>query len=835
MLETLLGSTGERAMFRQVYPFSPALVQTLIAVSSLLQRERTALKLMLQLLVERREELELGMIIPVGDLWDVIAEGDEPFTEGMRLQFENAKKLWTQKLLPLLERQHGVSWQELQEGTADPQAALGLRNDARLLKTLLLAALVPEVESLQGADAAAAGRPEPRQRALAARRARGRHRADEAAAAGRRRSARSRSPRTPTRWSRCRSPASTPSRSWPTRASTTTRATAAARSARCCSRSSDIPEGDGFLNDYTFVWRGTRRQVDVVHDNVFELADDRLRGRGGTWTVVLGLPFDPRHTPADARARLDGFGERAETVVWLPSHLSDKAQRELGTLVKIDYLLKGTGERFDDAARHLSAADREQARALLKNQLSQLQQRLRNCLEVAYGIADQPRDAVAAPLDPTDHLRSLDGTFEPQVPVGAGLGEAFQRLLEQLFAYRFPAHPQFDQEIRPIHLRKVHEVLQQAIADPEHRVFVADRATRQLVSAIANPLNLGTVGATHFVLGHYWPSHFARLHGQRGGAMTVKRLREWTDDPRPMGLTREVQNLIVVTYAEQTNRSFFDHGVAVQATLDRLDDDLELREQALPPTDVWARARERAAALFGLTPPEVLNAANVDRLVGNLLAPARAAAGPLGRLVRTLEAQLITYGGAANDADRLVTARSAMALLAELEAAGDGSKIVEALARAEVRTSEAAMARTLATAAELEAFLAGFDWQSLEALERLQDHRRAEADAIRGQLAEALAADEHVTALKSALGQARAKALRLLTETPAPGLARPYPPPQQPPRDGPAEVEVAAETHSHLPAKEALAVLVQLERRLEAEPDGHLSIQWRLTRRTRGE
>ena len=33
------------------YPFTPALVQTLIAVSAALQRERTALKLMLQLLV----------------------------------------------------------------------------------------------------------------------------------------------------------------------------------------------------------------------------------------------------------------------------------------------------------------------------------------------------------------------------------------------------------------------------------------------------------------------------------------------------------------------------------------------------------------------------------------------------------------------------------------------------------------------------------------------------------------------------------------------------------------------------------------------------------------
>ena len=44
-------------MFKQVYPFSPALIQALVAVSSTLQRERTALKIMLQLLVNRRETL----------------------------------------------------------------------------------------------------------------------------------------------------------------------------------------------------------------------------------------------------------------------------------------------------------------------------------------------------------------------------------------------------------------------------------------------------------------------------------------------------------------------------------------------------------------------------------------------------------------------------------------------------------------------------------------------------------------------------------------------------------------------------------------------------------
>ncbi len=95
-------------MFRPVYPFSPALVQTLVAVSSVLQRERTALKVMLQLLVDQRDTLELGDLVPVGDLFDVIAEGDEPFTEEMRIHFENAKRLYHQKLLPLLEQEHGM-------------------------------------------------------------------------------------------------------------------------------------------------------------------------------------------------------------------------------------------------------------------------------------------------------------------------------------------------------------------------------------------------------------------------------------------------------------------------------------------------------------------------------------------------------------------------------------------------------------------------------------------------------------------------------------------------------------------------------------------------------
>ena len=104
---TLLTSEGDRQMFRKVYPFSPALVQTLIAVSSVLQRERTALKVMRQLLVDQRNSLQVGDLVPVGDLFDVVAHGDEAFSAEMAIHFDNARRLYHHKLLPMLEKQYG--------------------------------------------------------------------------------------------------------------------------------------------------------------------------------------------------------------------------------------------------------------------------------------------------------------------------------------------------------------------------------------------------------------------------------------------------------------------------------------------------------------------------------------------------------------------------------------------------------------------------------------------------------------------------------------------------------------------------------------------------------
>jgi hypothetical protein len=148
VMRVLLTSTGNRDDFRKLYPFSPALVETLVAVSSLLQRERTALKIMIQLLVKQRDTLKLGQIVPLGDLYDEIAQGDEAFNNEMKAHFENAHRLYYQHLRPVLEQEHGLTFDEAEKRAADDPKRMGLQNDDRLIKTLLLAALAPAVESL---------------------------------------------------------------------------------------------------------------------------------------------------------------------------------------------------------------------------------------------------------------------------------------------------------------------------------------------------------------------------------------------------------------------------------------------------------------------------------------------------------------------------------------------------------------------------------------------------------------------------------------------------------------------------------------------------------------
>ena len=258
----------------------------------------------------------------------------------------------------------------------------------------------------------------------------------------------------------------------------------------------------------------------------------------------------------------------------------------------------------------------------MKTKGASLRQRLIQYLEGAYQainpIQIQGSLDTAHELSVSEHFQTLDPAFELQPPVGANLQQAFQHLLGQALKQQFPAHPAFEDEtnLGPATLKRVLAELERAAQKPDGRIAV-DQPKRREMRQIANPLKLGEMHETHFLLGQHWRTHFLRKQAEQGGAMTVGKMRRWLDEPVPMGLLpKEVQNLIILVFALQTNRSFFLHGGPMQPSLENVLDELELREQRLPSQATWEKARERAAAVFGVTSSPLLNASNVAKLIG---------------------------------------------------------------------------------------------------------------------------------------------------------------------------------------------------------------------------
>ena len=603
VMNTLLTRDGDKAMFRKVYPFSPALVQTLVAVSSLLQRERTALKLMLQLLVDHRDTLQLGDVVPVGDLFDVIAEGDEPFTQAMRKRFDDAKKLYRQKLLPMLEDQHGVTVEAIDAGkVTDELLVQRFRNDDRLMKTLLLSSLADGVEVLRGLTPARL-------------------------AALNHGTVRSPIPGQESQMvlSKCRHWAGqvgeikvsdegvNPVVSLHIVGVDTD---GVLENAKVLDNHGNriqkvkhilyeylqIPtdEGDLLPPRYDLIWRGTKRSCELLFRNVRELPIDSLKAQDKFWRVVIDFPFDkPGFSPKDDLARVQEFqatGDVADTLVWLPSFLTLRSVEDLGRLVLLDQVL--SGNRLNEYGGHLSQAEREQARVLLVNQRDQMRQRVKNHLLAAYGISKIDDKAIDTSHELDEHFLSLNPHLKLQPPVGAGFKDCLEHLFAQALEHQYPDHPRFEGEVRRAGLRRVLEVVRQAAQIKDRRVEV-ERSFREEVRRIAVPLKLGDMGETHFVLRDEWKSEFLRKKAQDGvKELTVRRLRQWIEKPERRGLERDIQNLLILTFALQAGCSFFLHGGPVDPQLENLDDDMALREQQLPSETTWAEAVKRAGTLL---------------------------------------------------------------------------------------------------------------------------------------------------------------------------------------------------------------------------------------------
>ena len=156
-------------------------------------------------------------------------------------------------------------------------AARNLRAEDRLAKTLLLAALVPEVDVLKSLTADPSRRPESRVDPDAyrgARRPGGVAALPRLGRGDRRGPDRRRSGQSDHH--ACSSRRSTPRASSPTPTATTTPGTAGARSGSILFRELGIEDRGKLLLHHEIFWRGTPRRFEVIFANVRELPDESL-------------------------------------------------------------------------------------------------------------------------------------------------------------------------------------------------------------------------------------------------------------------------------------------------------------------------------------------------------------------------------------------------------------------------------------------------------------------------------------------------------------------------------------------------------------------------------
>ncbi|MEV4490691.1 hypothetical protein AB0K04_11315 [Micromonospora coxensis] len=781
VFDTLLGTDSGRGAdidaFRSTYPFSPAFLSTLVHVSSALQRSRTALKLMRQLLVDRRETLRLGQLVPLGDLYDVISSGgDQPFTEKLKAEFEMAQKLYDLKLRPYLLDQYGLTEDDLdaaRRGGELPADTAGrvraFTGDDRLLKTLLLGALAPNVPALRNLTA----------RSLSALN----HGSITSPIPGREVDQVSRKLRDwAARFTEIRiGEGDDPVVAVELVGVDVDSVLATAKQydnegarkhlvQRMLWQQLGVPWTDSFFAEAGLTWRGSRRVIELVYGNVRDPNDIRDEAfppdDPDGWRLIIDYPFDDgSHGPADDRQRVQELLTRtnARTLCWIPAALTVERRNELGKLAIIDKLLEG--QRFDSHAGHLNPDDRRRAQAALTNQRSALTQKIQAVLRQAYGLAQKQPGDVQLGFD--DHLQSLTRALEPKLPMGAAFNDALRSLGDQMLSEQFPAHPDFDPDrkgelVRLQDVKVVLEHVRRAVESPEGRVEV-ERGNRQTMRRIANPLRLGTMHEAAFIIEGEWAQHFQHKAAVEGitGELRVADLLRWMDEPRARGLDPIVAQLVVATFAEQTDRGFHLHGSPVTPELGKITGDLVLREESLPTQADWETVRTRAGAIFGVHSLALRRGRLVAMFKRDLTAAATRHRDAAHALVKILD-ERAAWLRLDRDAGRLATARAAADLLESLAAAATPKDAVERLARAELPGPADRIGKSISSAAQISAALTVAPWDTFEIVAGLPVPHRAAAEAILGELRGAAQADELTTPLAPAVRRAQTEATALL-------------------------------------------------------------------------
>ena len=764
---TLLGDIGNEEAFRLVYPFSPALVEVLVAMSHYLQRERTALKLLVEMLVGQLEDFEIGKVVPVGDLYDALAEGEEPMDGTMRERFASAKRLYDSELLPLIQEQNQTASAQKCQRLRNDSKTLGCancretkcRNDNRLAKTLLLAALAPNTPVFRSLTASRLVQlnhgtlksPVPGAEAtLAADRLR----------------------RWQTEIGKVRvigqdDPAVSVVLEGvdvrPIIQAAGHYDTPGARKAKLREILFSALELDPTTNTiegHKIPWRGTDRIGSVHFGNVRDMDDATLRTREGEdFKFVIDYPFDdPGRTPQEDEQRVARFLESTPdtaTIVWLPSFLAESVQRDLGDLTILERILGG--DNWKSHLANLRPDDQTRARDELESRAKAKRGRITRALDAAYGL----QKAEAGTLDPTREVSQnfyvLKEGSKIRSVAAADLRRGMVMAVEQLLDDTYPRHPRFSDKITKSKLEKELEMLSRLCEADGQRLPLAKSEHHAL--RFADELGLVQVREAQASINSQAYNDIDRqLRAQNIDTPDVTTVQRLFDPEGVKGLVKEVADFVVLAYATVRGRDLVRGGMPLKAAVcGKLEKDAELLQPRLPEEAAWHRAVQRAGSLFGIGVGRARTAKNLRSLCEQLGTKVDASIRDGAHDI----AQLLAKRSAFFEGDpaRLRTAIRVADVLGQLKGR-DPVAQVECLAALEPQTSEAAMQRHLAAARSVAEVLSNdVHFASFPGL-RGRDTDASKAVLL--DLRKALEADELQVALASALNELSIRAQRLI-------------------------------------------------------------------------
>ncbi|MET8330035.1 phage resistance protein [Streptomyces sp. NPDC005181] len=782
------GTTGaDEESFRLTYPFTPAFMDTLVHISSALQRSRTGLKLMGQLLADHRDDATLENLIPLGDLYPVIADGgDKPFVDSLKVEFQAADKLYRAKLRPHLLATYEITEEDIEryrhrrDSLTDPQLTnrcRGFIGDDRLMCTLLLSALAPSVPALRDLTIRRLGAlnhgsvispiPGAEVGVIKAK-------VDEWASRFAEIKATGTGANPGVRLELAGVDVDSVIANADVNNSLSNRR---ALAKRLLAEELGLPLQERLVADeLQLVWRGSNRTVEVVFGNIADhdiLPDHEFSpSRDGQWRVVIDLPYDEgEYGPIEDANRMRELrampGTRPRTVAWIPTHLSAARFKDFQRLVVIDYTLADQ-RRFDTVyARHLNADNRARAKALLEGQREALAKTVKAAFKQAYGCADKKPTDVDVSFN--DHFEPLPDVAELRVSIGMTLHAGVRHIADKLLAHQFPAHPNLDPEntgtaVRPADARTVFGYIRAAAeaGDRQAEIPGKDRAVMRRVAA---PLGLGQQKEAYFRLSGRWVDHFGLQARNEGGPgdLSVVQLTEWLDRPEPMGLDPFLANLVIAAYAEMDDRVWVQGGSLLDPAPEpsAVKPQYALRSQPLPDESVWEEAGRRFWDIFGERPPTLRRGRMVGQFARQISSQARVHQPHAADLVRELERHSTVLGlDGTDESGRLALARRSRDLLDELvgldRGAAGGSagakQVITALASFDL--GEVSAGRYGASVKQAEAVttaMVGAAWDMLKLAPKYGARGEAVLEALRG----AAQADQRTAKLEDALRDAR--------------------------------------------------------------------------------